>query len=162
MLILSIGAITLNLILGFGGMVSFGHAVYLGIGSYVVGNLGHYTPLRTVTLDGKRLHPYGNCSCRFCINSANYWSFFTAYSRILFHYDYARVCQMFYFIAVGNDNYGGDDGLSLYTRSEFHELWIFQMITPFTILTIHSWLFFLFFSPLNQFPFWHVNPRSKV
>ena len=37
MLILSIGAISLNLILGFGGMVSFGHAVYLGIGSYVVG-----------------------------------------------------------------------------------------------------------------------------
>ena len=37
MLILSLGAISLNLILGFGGMVSFGHAVYLGIGSYVVG-----------------------------------------------------------------------------------------------------------------------------
>ena len=37
MLILSIGAISLNLILGFGGMVSFGHSVYLGIGSYVVG-----------------------------------------------------------------------------------------------------------------------------
>ena len=37
MLILSIGAISLNLILGFGGMVSFGHAVYMGIGSYVVG-----------------------------------------------------------------------------------------------------------------------------
>ena len=37
MLILSIGAIGLNLILGFGGMVSFGHAVYMGIGAYVVG-----------------------------------------------------------------------------------------------------------------------------
>ena len=37
MLILSIGAVSLNFILGFGGMVSFGHAVYLGIGSYVVG-----------------------------------------------------------------------------------------------------------------------------
>ena len=37
MLVLSIGAISLNLILGFGGMVSFGHAVYMGIGAYVVG-----------------------------------------------------------------------------------------------------------------------------
>ena len=31
---LSIAAVSLNLILGFGGMVSFGHAVYIGIGAY--------------------------------------------------------------------------------------------------------------------------------
>ena len=37
MVILSIGALSLNLILGYGGMVSFGHAVYLGVGAYVVG-----------------------------------------------------------------------------------------------------------------------------
>ena len=36
MLILSIGAIGLNLILGFGGMVSFGHAVYMGIGAWII------------------------------------------------------------------------------------------------------------------------------
>ena len=32
-------AVSLNLIMGFGGMVSFGHAAYLGIGGYVVGIL---------------------------------------------------------------------------------------------------------------------------
>src|SRR5256714_10953920 len=32
--ILAIAATSLNLILGYGGMVSFGHAVYLGIGGY--------------------------------------------------------------------------------------------------------------------------------
>jgi len=31
--ILAIAAVSLNLIMGFGGMVSFGHAVYLGIGA---------------------------------------------------------------------------------------------------------------------------------
>ncbi|MGE3868301.1 MAG: branched-chain amino acid ABC transporter permease, partial [Pseudorhodoplanes sp.] len=36
-LILAIAATSLNLIMGYGGMVSFGHAVYLGIGSYAVG-----------------------------------------------------------------------------------------------------------------------------
>jgi branched-chain amino acid transport system permease protein len=30
--------------------------------------------------------------------------------------------QMFYFIAVGNESYGGDDGLSLYMRSDFSGL----------------------------------------
>ena len=37
MLILAIVAVILILILCCGGMGSFGHAVYLGIGSYVVG-----------------------------------------------------------------------------------------------------------------------------
>ncbi|MEA3026321.1 MAG: branched-chain amino acid transport system permease protein, partial [Alphaproteobacteria bacterium] len=38
-LILAMAAVSLNLIMGFGGMVSFGHAVYLGIGGYAVGIL---------------------------------------------------------------------------------------------------------------------------
>jgi branched-chain amino acid transport system permease protein len=38
-LILAMAAVSLNLIMGFGGMVSFGHAAYLGIGGYVVGIL---------------------------------------------------------------------------------------------------------------------------
>jgi hypothetical protein len=32
-------AVSLNLIMGYGGMVSFGHAAYLGIGGYAVGIL---------------------------------------------------------------------------------------------------------------------------
>ena len=38
-IILGMAASSLNLILGYGGMVSFGHAVYLGIGGYAVGIL---------------------------------------------------------------------------------------------------------------------------
>ena len=38
-IILAIGAVSLNLIMGYGGMVSFGHAAYLGIGGYAVGIL---------------------------------------------------------------------------------------------------------------------------
>ncbi|HFC05362.1 MAG TPA: branched-chain amino acid ABC transporter permease, partial [Rhizobiales bacterium] len=34
---LAIAAISLNLILGYGGMISFGHAVFIGIGAYAVG-----------------------------------------------------------------------------------------------------------------------------
>ena len=35
-MIFAIAAVGLDLILGFGGMVSFGHAAYLGIGAYAV------------------------------------------------------------------------------------------------------------------------------
>ena len=39
--ILAIAATSLNLIMGYGGMMSFGHAAYLGIGGYAVGILAH-------------------------------------------------------------------------------------------------------------------------
>ena len=38
----SIAAVSLNMILGYGGMVSFGHAVFFGIGGYAVGILSHH------------------------------------------------------------------------------------------------------------------------
>ena len=41
-MILAIAAVSLNLILGYGGMVSFGHAAYIGIGAYAVGILAFY------------------------------------------------------------------------------------------------------------------------
>ena len=40
--ILAIAAVSLNLILGFGGMISFGHAAYLGLGAYAVGIPAYY------------------------------------------------------------------------------------------------------------------------
>ena len=39
--ILALAAVSLNLILGYGGMMSFGHAAYLGIGGYAVGMLAY-------------------------------------------------------------------------------------------------------------------------
>ncbi|HEY5126148.1 MAG TPA: branched-chain amino acid ABC transporter permease, partial [Bradyrhizobium sp.] len=39
--ILALAAGSLNLILGYGGMMSFGHAAYIGIGGYAVGILAH-------------------------------------------------------------------------------------------------------------------------
>ena len=39
MLIYGLAAVSLNLILGYGGLVSFGHAAFMGIGAYTVGIL---------------------------------------------------------------------------------------------------------------------------
>ena len=38
-MIFAIAAMSLDLILGYGGLVSFGHAAYLGVGAYAVGIL---------------------------------------------------------------------------------------------------------------------------
>ena len=42
MMIFAIAAVRLDLLLGYGGMVSFGHAAYLGTGSYAVAILAFY------------------------------------------------------------------------------------------------------------------------
>ncbi len=62
--ILAIAAVSLNLIMGYGGMVIFGHAAYLGIGGYAVGILAHEG-------DQFRLHPVagGACSPARCSRS---------------------------------------------------------------------------------------------
>ena len=64
--ILAMAAVSLNLIMGFGGMVSFGHAAYLGIGGYVGRHPrqgGHQLRLRAVA--------GGACCCRACSRSAS-------------------------------------------------------------------------------------------
>src|SRR5262249_15020218 len=40
--VLALAGVSLNLILGYGGMISFGHAVYLGVGGYAVGILAQH------------------------------------------------------------------------------------------------------------------------
>ena len=128
MLILSIGALSLNFILGFGGMVSFGHAVYMGIGSYVVG-IGTFHSIEN------SIEWMGNGFIHILITI--FLSAFTALivgivslrtHGIYFIMITLAFAQMFYFIAVGNEKYGGDDGLSLYIRSNFNGLLDFPVI----------------------------------
>ncbi len=111
-IILALAATSLNLILGYGGMMSFGHAAYLGIGGYAVGILAH---------DG--------ISSGFV-----QWPIVIAVSA-LFALVVGSMClrtrgvyfimltlafaQMAYYIVAGLARYGGDDGLTIYQRSQF-------------------------------------------
>src|SRR5882762_6637202 len=40
--VMAIAAVSLDLILGYGGMVSFGHAAFVGIGAYVTAILAYH------------------------------------------------------------------------------------------------------------------------
>lgn len=56
-MILSIAAISLNLLLGYGSMISFGHAVYIGIGAYSVGIFAYYE-FMTASFSGRLGWPF--------------------------------------------------------------------------------------------------------
>ncbi len=111
-LILAIGAVSLNLIMGYGGMVSFGHAAYLGIGGYAVGILakegigsGFVQWPVAVAVSALFALVVGALSLR---TRGVYFIMITL-----------AFAQMIYYVAIGLDRYGGDDGLTIYRRSQF-------------------------------------------
>ncbi|MFY9687817.1 MAG: branched-chain amino acid ABC transporter permease, partial [Pseudolabrys sp.] len=113
-IILAMAAVSLNLILGFGGMMSFGHAVYLGIGGYAVGMLAHegiYSGFVQwpVALAASALFALviGALSLR---TRGVYFIMLTL-----------AFAQMAYYVVAGLARYGGDDGLTIYKRSQFFE-----------------------------------------
>ena len=110
--ILALAALSLNLILGYGGMVSFGHAAYLGIGGYAVGILsfegvGSGFIQWPVALLTSAL--FGLVVGALCLRTRG----------VYFIMITLAFAQMAYYIASGMARYGGDDGLTIQRRSDF-------------------------------------------
>jgi branched-chain amino acid transport system permease protein len=110
-MILAIAAVSLNLILGYGGMVSFGHAAYIGIGAYAVGILGFYGISNgwahmAVAIGASALVALaiGAVSIR---TSGIYFIMITL-----------AFTQMLYYLGISIAEFGGDDGMRLKSKSQ--------------------------------------------
>ncbi len=114
-MIWAIAAVSLNLIMGYGGMISFGHAVYLGVGGYTVGILAFHEvtsgwiqwPL-ALLISGLFAFIFGIICMR---TRGVYFIMITL-----------ALAQMVYFMSVSAETYGSDDGLTVETRSDFGSL----------------------------------------
>ena len=111
-LILALGAVSLNLIMGYGGMVSFGHAAYLGIGGYAVGILA-----KEGVASGFVQWPVAIAASALYALVVGALSLRTR--GVYFIMITLAFAQMIYYVAIGLDRYGGDDGLTIYKRSQF-------------------------------------------
>jgi branched-chain amino acid transport system permease protein len=127
MAILALAAVGLNLALGLGGLVSFGHAAFFGIGGYAAGILSTHAlnmqPLLTwpfevasseqmlvawivaVVVSGLVALAIGAISLR---TSGVYFIMITL-----------AFAQMIYYFAISWPAYGGEDGLSIAIRGTF-------------------------------------------
>src|SRR3978361_2223648 len=110
--ILALAATSLNLILGYGGMMSFGHAAYLGIGGYAVGMLAHEG-----ILSGFVQWPVALAASALFALVIGALSLRTR--GVYFIMITLAFAQMAYYVASGMSRYGGDDGLTVYKRSDF-------------------------------------------
>lgn len=139
--IFAIAGVGLNVALGFGGLVSFGHAAFFGLGGYAMGILAYhaqtYTPLMdwpfavegtvsmpviwlvAITVSAIAALAIGALSLR---TTGVYFIMITlAFS------------QMFYYFAISWTAYGGEDGLSIYVRNQFPGLNTMDPIQFFAI-----------------------------
>ena len=109
-LIYAIAATSLNLVLGYGGMVSFGHAAFFGAGAFVVGILA---------VEGVRsawiAWPAAIAVAALAALVIGAMSLRTR--GVYFIMITLAFAQMIYYLFVSLKAYGGDDGLSMPGRS---------------------------------------------
>jgi branched-chain amino acid transport system permease protein len=114
-LIYALAAIGLNIILGFAGMVSLGHAMYVLLGAYAVAipsSHGMTSGVMHVAL-----------AVGLCIPlAAGLGAVALRTSGIAFIMITLAFAQMLYFGAVSLKDYGGDDGLTVAARSSVSAL----------------------------------------
>jgi branched-chain amino acid transport system permease protein len=109
-MIYALAATSLNLILGYAGMVSFGHAAFLGAGAYTVGILmaqgvgsAWLAWPAAMAVSGLLATVIG----AMCLRTRG----------VYFIMITLAFAQMMYFIVVSMGSYGGEDGLNLAARS---------------------------------------------
>ena len=120
LVILGIAAVSLNLILGYGRMISFGHAAFVGIGAYSVGipvYHGTYGGFEAAASYGGLFHValavaisalFALVTGAICLRTKG----------VYFIMITMAFAQMAFYFFVSLDTYGGDDGLVIDIRSE--------------------------------------------
>lgn len=121
LVILAIAAVSLNLLLGYAGLASFGHAAFIGIGAYAVG-----IPVYHATYGGAEfIASYsGWFHLAAGIGGAALFALITGAISLRtrgMHFIMITMAfsQMMYYTLVSLQSYGADDGLSIDLRSEF-------------------------------------------
>jgi branched-chain amino acid transport system permease protein len=111
-LVYSLAACALNIVLGYGGLVSFGHAMFIGVGGYAVGILSD------AGIGNGWVH------LAVCVGASGVLAWLVGLvclrtTGIGFIMITLAFSQMFYFLMVSLTMYGGDDGLNIYESSDF-------------------------------------------
>ncbi len=146
MMIYALAALGLNLILGYGAMVSFGHALYIGIGAYSVGILSFYgvtngyAHVATALIAGLIIATLVGMVC-------------LRTSGIAFIMITLAFAQMFYFLAVSLKQLGGDDGYGLPSRSDFGIIDLSNNTTLYYVIFVVLLLVLFLFFRLIHAPF---------
>lgn len=127
--VLAIAAISLDFILGFAGLVSFGHAAFIGIGAYAIGILSEHDVWEAWISFPLALLAGGLFALVTGAISLKTRGVYFIMITLAFG-------QMAYFTATSLSAYGGDDGLTMWGRTEFFGTDLFAGDTSFFYLVL--------------------------
>ena len=139
--IFAIAGIGLNVALGFGGLVSFGHAAFFGVGGYAMGILAShaqgYMPLIEwpILVEGTKSMPviWLTAICASALTAFAIGALSLRTAGVYFIMITLAFAQMLYYFAISWPAYGGEDGLSIYLRNAFPGLNTMDPIQFFAI-----------------------------
>lgn len=119
--IYALAVVSLDLIVGYGALVSFGHAMFFGLGGYVVAILAYHFNMGeelfgwTGTTSALVAWPIALLSCALLGAAVGYLALKTR--GVQFIMITLAFAQMVYFLLVSLQYYGGDDGLMMDDRN---------------------------------------------
>ncbi len=161
LIIFAIGAISLDLLIGYTGLVSFGHAAFFGVGAYVVGILSFHAYEETTflgfsgTLSGLIVLPLAVLiSALFALVIG---ALALRTKGVYFIMITLSFGQMLFFLFVSLEPYGGDDGMMMFDgRNTLPLLDLNDRITFYYFCLALLFIFFTFCARLVQSKFGRV------
>jgi branched-chain amino acid transport system permease protein len=134
-MIFAIAALSLDILVGYGGLASFGHAAFLGLGSYAVGILASHS------YDSLLLH------LAVAIFASAVFALATGMislrtTGVYYIMSTLAFGQMLFFVGVSLSAYGGDDGMSLSGRSRVFGAPLFASDSAFYYLVLSTLILF--------------------
>lgn len=129
-MIYAIAAISLDLIVGYGALVSFGHAAFIGLGAYTAGILSFHFAEAGPLFEQPFIFEGSNNLISILFISLIVSSVMALITGTIslrtkgIHFIMITLAfaQMLYFLFISLDFYGGEDGLIMLSRNEFLNL----------------------------------------
>jgi len=126
-IVFAIAGVGLNFALGFGGLVSLGHAAFFGLGGYVMGVLAFHAQTYTSVMDwpfvisGTKSMPiiWLVTLILSAILAVGIGALSLRTSGVYFIMITLAFAQMLFYFTISWSTYGGEDGLSIYVRNGF-------------------------------------------
>ncbi len=122
--ILGLATLSLDIVIGFGGLMSFGHAAFLGIGVYSVGILAR-AGINDILLQAATA---ASAAALFALATG---AIALRTRGVYFIMITLAFNQMLFFLATSLSAYGGDDGMTLESRSTLFGHAVFTSETVF-------------------------------
>ncbi|RCK31786.1 ABC transporter permease [Thalassospira profundimaris] len=150
--IFAMAGVGLNLVLGFGGLVSFGHAAFFGIGGYAAGILAshalNYEPIMEspFLIEGttQMIVIWIVALVVSALVALAIAAITLRTSGVYFIMITLAFAQMIYYFAISWPAYGGEDGLSIYVRNGFPGINTLDPISFFALCAVMLGIVMLF------------------